>query len=357
MISLMTSKNGLIHEVRIRNAWAGRVSGCMLGKPLEQLSMRKGAAALKAYLADAEALPLRDYVPFRPDLNDAVEHPEACRGIMDRAIPDDDVNYTVISVMLLEEYGRNFTTADVGRIWLRYLPGGIVYTAEREAYVKLLERAGMRFPHGAEPKIDLEECSDNAYNDWIGAQIRADLYGWVNPGEPEIAALMAQTDARLSHRAEGVYGAVVVAAAGALVAAGLEHDKALEAAAAFVPSDSDCAAAVHLGLATAQDATPAKIQATYEGMSPVHTVNNLALVTWGLVRNPDDFGAAIGDTVSGGWDTDCNGATVGALWGLTGKEVPAPWIGQWSDVIQTSLAGSSSFSLQELTDRTVALID
>ena len=48
MISLMTSKNGLIHEVRIRNAWAGRVSGCMLGKPLEQLSMRKGAAALKA---------------------------------------------------------------------------------------------------------------------------------------------------------------------------------------------------------------------------------------------------------------------------------------------------------------------
>ncbi|HJM00275.1 MAG TPA: ADP-ribosylglycohydrolase family protein [Acidimicrobiales bacterium] len=357
MITLMPTKNGSSHENRIRNAWAGRISGCMLGKPIEQLSMRKGAAELEAYLTDAQAFPLRDYVPYRPDLNDSIEHPNACKGIMVSAIPDDDINYTVISVMLLEEYGRNFTTADVGRIWLRYLPGAIVYTAEREAYVKLLERAGMRFAYGAEPNMDLEECSDNSYNDWIGAQIRADLYGWINPGEPKTAARMAQTDARLSHRAEGVYGAVVVAAAGALVATGVQHDKAFEEAATYIPSDSDCAAAVHLGLATAQDATPTKIQATYEGMSPVHTVNNLALVTWGLVRNPDDFGAAIGDTVSGGWDTDCNGATVGALWGLTGRKVPSPWIAQWNDVIETSLAGLSSFKLQDLTARTVALID
>ncbi|PDH67107.1 MAG: hypothetical protein CNE88_08390 [Acidimicrobiales bacterium MED-G01] len=357
MITRMDSKNGSLHETRIRNAWAGRVSGCMLGKPVEQLSMRKGAAELQAYLAAAQALPLRDYVPFRPDLNDTIEHPEACKGIMDRAIPDDDINYTVISLLLLEEYGRSFTTADVGRTWLRYLPGAIVYTAEREAYLKLLADAGMRFAYGAEPNIDLEQCSDNPYNDWIGAQIRADLYGWINPGEPQAAALMAQADAALSHRAEGVYGAVVVAVAGALVAAGLQHETALEEAAAFIPSDSDCARAVHLGLATAEDVLPTKIHATYEGMSPVHTVNNLALVTWGLVRNTDDFAAAIGDTVAGGWDTDCNGATVGALWGLTGKEVPIPWIAQWSDVIETSLAGSSSFSLQELTNRTVALID
>ncbi|MEC7828135.1 MAG: ADP-ribosylglycohydrolase family protein [Actinomycetota bacterium] len=357
MITPMAAEKVPSVDRRIRNAWAGRVSGCMLGKPIEQLSMRKGAAELEAYLTAAEAFPLRDYVPFRPDLNESVEHPAACKGIMTNAIPDDDINYTVVSLMLLEQYGRDFTTADVGRMWLRYLPGAIVYTAEREAYVKLLERAGMRFAYGAEPNMDLDECSENSFNDWIGAQIRADLYGWINPGEPRTAARMAEADATLSHRAEGVYGAVVVAAAGAFIGAGVPHGKAFEEAAAYIPSNSDCAAAVHLGLASALDPTPGTIQATYEGMSPVHTVNNLALVTWGLVRNPDDFGAAIGDTVSAGWDTDCNGATVGALWGLTGKEVPSPWITQWGDVIETSLAGLSSFSLEELTARTVALID
>ncbi|MED5293467.1 MAG: hypothetical protein VYB56_06390 [Actinomycetota bacterium] len=119
MITPMAAEKVPSVDRRIRNAWAGRVSGCMLGKPIEQLSMRKGAAELEAYLTAAEAFPLRDYVPFRPDLNESVEHPAACKGIMTNAIPDDDINYTVVSLMLLEQYGRDFTTADVGRMWLR----------------------------------------------------------------------------------------------------------------------------------------------------------------------------------------------------------------------------------------------
>ena len=51
---------------RIRAAWQGRISGCQLGKPVELLSMREGAEALTEYLARANALPLRDYVPALP---------------------------------------------------------------------------------------------------------------------------------------------------------------------------------------------------------------------------------------------------------------------------------------------------
>ena len=53
----------MIDEQRIRGAWEGRISGCMLGKPVEVLSMMEGADALDTYLADAGATPLRDYVP------------------------------------------------------------------------------------------------------------------------------------------------------------------------------------------------------------------------------------------------------------------------------------------------------
>ncbi|HAX04414.1 MAG TPA: hypothetical protein DCX77_01960 [Acidimicrobiaceae bacterium] len=355
MITCMSTKSQQSSNSRIFNAWAGRVSGCMLGKPVEMLSMRHGRDELTGYLEAADALPLRDYVPFRRDLNPSVEHPGACKGTISAAIPDDDINYTVISLMLIEEYGRDFTTADVGRIWLRYLPGAIVYTAERDAYLKLMEHAGMRFASGSEPHMDLTECSDNPYNQWIGAQIRADLYGWVNPGDPKEAAAMARRDASLSHRTEGIYGAMVVAAAGALIGSGVSLARSMEEAASYIPSDSDCAAAIGLGLAAASDPMPTRIHDQYAGMSPVHTVNNLALVTWGLTRNAEDFGAAIGDTVAGGWDTDCNGATVGGLWGLTGREVPNRWVDQWSRRIQTSIAGCAEFTLEDLATRTTEL--
>jgi ADP-ribosylglycohydrolase len=213
----------------------------------------------------------------------------------------------------------------------------------------------MGFPFGAPPLFDIEECSDNPYNDWIGAQIRADLYGWVTPGEPTEAASLARTDAALSHRGEGVHGAVVIAVAASLVGAGWGPVRAFEEAASYIPSDSASAGAIALGLSCAKDPDASQLHTEFEGMSPVHTVNNLALVTWGLTRNTDDFGAAIGDTVSAGWDTDCNGATVGGLWGLSGREIPTRWSLGWNGLVETSLSGHAVLHLNDLVDRTVAL--
>jgi len=197
-------------RARIRGAWQGRVSGCQLGKPVEIMSMREGHDSLTAYLTEARALPLRDYVPLLPDSTVARFHPDACKGRFSRSEPDDDINYSVLALMMLEAHGTKLTTADVARFWLRYLPGGIVFTAERSALVTLLQKSSYGFPSGADAGFDLTECSDNEFNDWIGAQIRADVYGWVCPGQPELAADLARRDAELSHRDEGVYGAMAV---------------------------------------------------------------------------------------------------------------------------------------------------
>lgn len=85
----------------------------------------------------------------------------------------------------------------------------------------------------------------------------------------------------------------------------------------------------------------------------VHTVNNLGLVVWALLRHSDDFDAAIGDVVTTGLDTDCNGATVGALWALQGKPVPDHWLQPWQGQIGVSLAGMAELSLDNLVARTV----
>ena len=47
---------------RVRAAWEGRISGCLLGKPVEILSMQEGRASLEKYLKKADSFPLRDYV-------------------------------------------------------------------------------------------------------------------------------------------------------------------------------------------------------------------------------------------------------------------------------------------------------
>jgi len=337
---------------RLRCAWQGRVSGCQLGKPVEILSMQAGHEALTDLLAKAGALPLRDYVP----VVEGLPFVGSCRGRMVRSEPDDDINYTVLALLLMEENGLKLDTTAVARAWLRNLPVAWIFTAERAAFKTLLARANDFFAFGAEPGFDLAECSDNEWNDWIGAQIRADFYGWVCPGRSALAADLARRDASLSHRAEGVHGAAFVAALGAAIPDSGSLESAVATALDEIPEDSDCAEAVRLGREQAgREEGGAKVRDRYAGMSPVHTVNNLGLVVWALLSHPDDFGAAIGDAVAAGLDTDCNGATVGGLWGLQGKPIPQAWTEPWRGRVAVTLAGVGELELESLVQRTLAV--
>ena len=80
-------------------------------------------------------------------------------------------------------------------------------------------------------------------------------------------------------------------------------------------------------------------------------------MVWGLVSNEEDFSAAIGETVAAGWDTDCNGATVGGLWGLMGKPLPSHWTDPWQGKIALTLAGVGELELEDLVKRTVAVAE
>ena len=344
-------------EARLRGAWQGRVSGCMLGKAVEAYSMTQGQEKLTEYLGAVDALPVRDYIPLA-DEPPPLLLASCCRGRFEASEPDDDVNYSVLALGMLERHGADLTTTDVARTWLMQLPVGMTFTAERAAFKTLLANAHEWFAMGSEPGFDLALCSDNEFNDWIGAQIRADVYGWVAPGNPGLAARLARADADLSHRGDGVHGAVIVAAWGAAIPEAGDLGGALDAALAEIPADSGAAAAVELGRKAALAGEGAEaIHRAYAELSPVHTNNNLALVVWALLSHPDDFGAAIGDVVAAGWDTDCNGATVGALWALQEKPVPEAWTAPWQGRVKATLAGQGELALDDLVARTVAVTE
>ena len=54
--------------------------------------------------------------------------------------------------------------------------------------------------------------SCNPYRETLGARIRADVFGYAAPGNPEKAASMAYREATLTNAKNGLYGAMFTAA-------------------------------------------------------------------------------------------------------------------------------------------------
>ncbi|MET0725922.1 MAG: ADP-ribosylglycohydrolase family protein, partial [Leifsonia sp.] len=192
---------------RVLGGWLGRASGCLLGKPVEKISLEgireiarsTGNWPIASYFTEAG---LDQDVALRFPWNRR-SRPTSLVENIDGMPEDDDLNFPLIALTLLEDRGAEITTDDVAKAWLDSLPGGRVFTAERIVYRNLLD--------GYEP--DEAGRIRNPFRDWIGAQIRTDVYGWANPGEPLAAARLAWSDGRLSHGRNGLYGAMFAAAA------------------------------------------------------------------------------------------------------------------------------------------------
>lgn len=346
----------MTNEERIRAAWQGRISGCLLGKPVEMISMREGPEGLHSFLKDSGSLPLRDYVKYMDHEMLRGANKKCCLGMMDKAEVDDDITYLVLALMMMEQHGIDLTTDDVARSWINLLPVGATFTAERDSYLKLIEKSNMAYQFGGPRSFDFEEINDGEYNDWIGAQIRIDMYGWVLPGKPKLAAELARKDASLSHRDCAVEASAYIAALCALIPISSTREAAVLSALELIDSESDAYKAVEIGIQNKnQPAT--NLHEYYGDMSPVHSLNNLAVVVWAFLSFQDSFDEAIGETICCGWDTDCTGATVGGLLGLAQGSIPSSWTDPWQGRVLTAIAGVGELDLEQLVQRTCTLVD
>ena len=338
---------------RIKGAWLGRCVANTMGKPVEGLSR----AEVYSYLSAAKAWPLSGFVPLLQPLPDDVSHlhesaAEASEGNFDAIPRDDDIDWTILSLFMLESHGTALRTDDIARHWLDRIPFTQTYTAERAAYRNLIE--GLRPPRTA--------TSRNPYREWIGALIRMDAYGYVNPGDPVAAARMALTDAVLSHTANGVYGATWAAA---LVAEALVVDKpadALRTALSVVPAASRLAVSqaalldiFHQG-GTAAEASD-WIDTELGHYNWVHTLNNAAIISAALLWGEDDFVRTVGLAVGAGRDTDSTAATVGSVFGaLHGSAaIPERLVRPSGGVIRSAVRGFDRITVDELAARTNAV--
>lgn len=334
-------------EDRLLGAWLGRCAGCMLGKPVEGWSRERIAKALKA----AGEYPLRGpYFPAAafPEPDRARLLPLTREGVK-RAERDDDLDYTLLNLMVYEARGSRFSTEDVAEAWLSLLPYHLTYTAERAAYRNLV--LGFKPPDTA--------TYLNPYREWIGAQIRADLWGYVSPGDPGRAAELAYRDARLSHVKNGVYGEMLVAAMLALAYAIDSPRKLVEEALKVIPESSRLAEAVRYVLSIYAkglewEEAVEEVLRRYGSYHPVHTINNAAVVVAALLWGEGDFARTVVYAVTAGLDTDCNGATAGSVVGLMrgASNLPREWVEPLNDRLATALSGLGEIRISELAKRT-----
>ncbi len=340
-------------------AWLGRAVGCLLGKPVEKLPLE----GIRRLARATGNWPLNSWFTARGVPDDlAAAYPWNRRSAacslaenIDGMPEDDDLNYPLLNLLLLQRHGPGFTTDDVARVWLDELPAGRTFTAERVAYRNLL--SGVAPPRTARHR--------NPFREWIGALIRADVHGWTNPGAPATAAEQAYRDATLTHTANGVYAAMFAAAVIAEAATGA-HDvhHCLRTGLAVVPVGSRLARAVRhaVGLAGEHpdfDTVVDALHTAHAGHHWVHAVPNTALIAAALTHADGDFTGSVCRAVSGGWDTDSNGATAGSVAGLLAGSptaLPERWTLPLKNRLATSVAdfdGTGFDALAQLTLREV----
>ncbi|MEG0767673.1 MAG: ADP-ribosylglycohydrolase family protein, partial [Clostridia bacterium] len=267
----------------------------------------------------------------------------------------DDTNYTVLALTLLEQYGKSFTRLAWADHFVRNLPPDATYTAERVAYRNLLD---LRLPPAS-------ATYRNPYRDWIGAQIRADLYGYVSPGDPLSAAHMAWTDASVTHTRNGIYGAMWVAATLAETYT-YPPAQAVRRALCVLPPRARLTCALRDAMADfdqgmTYEQAAAKLRVTWEESNQhhwCHVISNAVIVLNALLYGENDLGKTLSMAVLPGFDTDCNGATAGSILGLWlgSARLPSAWKDPMRGALQVSLAGMDNPSFTALAQRTVKCV-
>lgn len=342
-------------QSKIHGAWMGRICGCMLGKTVEGIRTNELVPLLKK----TDNYPMHRYI-YRADTGG-----ENCAGFkysfthrpfvdeIDGMPIDDDTNYVILAQVIIEQYGREFTPYDVSRAWLTCQSKNAYCTAERVAFCNFVK--GYAPPESATYK--------NPYREWIGAQIRGDYFGYINPGNPELAAEMAWRDASVSHIKNGIYGEMFVAAMLAAAAVTSNIEEIILCGLGQIPHTSRLYEEILSVLDGFKSGVTSKecferIHAKYDEYTDYgwcHTNPNAMIVAASLLYGNGDYGRTICMAVETGYDTDCNGATAGSVFGMAYgiDSIPEYWTRPMKDTLHTSIFGVGTVRISDRVNMTM----
>lgn len=307
---------------RVMGCWLGKSIGGTLGMPLEG---KKGLFDLTYY----------DPVP-------------------EGAIFNDDLDIQLVWLRALQELGPDISTHDLGAYWLKH----VIYPWDEYGYGAFNLRKGIAPP--------VSGAHNNWFVDCEGSPIRSEIWAMVAPAAPEIAARYAYMDAIIDHAGgEGVWGEMYLAALQSAAFIVQDLHELIEIGLSLIPENCRTARAVRDVLEWHREGVEwtrcrELLLEKHGHYNAQDSPQNQGIVTLGWLYGDGDFGDSILKAVNCGEDTDCTGATLGAIMGIVhgAEAIPEKWKDPVSGGISVGwgIVGLDyPTDLDELTRQTLAM--
>lgn len=241
---------------------------------------------------------------------------------------DDDSNGPLFFLKGLELGGKgvDMEAQDVGDALLNYAPfekgffwwGGYGVSTEHTAYLNL--RNGIKAPLSGSI-----EMNGAATAEQIGGQIFIDTWGLVAPGNPNLAAKLAEKAASVTHGGNGIYGGIFVAVCISYAFVERDITKILEKGLSYIPKDCEYAKVVRKVMKFHEE-HPEDWEECFDFIyknhgydkypGSCHIIPNIAVMILALLYGNGDFSDTLNICNRCGWDTDCNVGNVATIMGV-----------------------------------------
>lgn len=229
--------------------------------------------------------------------------------LIEKMLPNDDLDLQVLWLAVLEEKGIAFTSDDLADAFLnrcKYAPGEYAFFKKNYA-------------RGIHPPLS-GAYNNRYYIEGMGCPIRSEIWACIAPGNPQLAAELAAKDGVLDHAGNSVYAEQFLAALEA--AAFFESDigKLVEIGLSVIPADSKVAGLirdVRDWCQASQDwrYVRSRILRKYGHPDCTNSYQNMGITLLALFMGRDFLDTTM-MALNCGFDTDCTCATAGSVLGI-----------------------------------------
>lgn len=244
--------------------------------------------------------------------------------------PNDDLDLQVLWLHALVERGLDVSSRDLAEEWFDHC------WYHFNEYGRFLKN----FARGIDPPTS--GWFDNEYfRESMGSPIRSEVWAFISPGNPELAASYAERDAVLDHWRDSVWAEMFYAAMEAAAFFESDFDRLIETGLKCVPEGSKLRSVVELVRECRRrgfswERARSEVLRLFGSPDATSVYQNVGFTLIALLWGELDFGRTALIALNCGYDTDCTAATALALLGvlLGESRIPEKWKGPLGDAFE-----------------------
>ena len=263
--------------------------------------------------------------------------------------PNDDLDLQVLWLHALRKRGIFIESKDLAEEWIEHCWYSM---CEYGRFIK-------NFLRGIEPPIS--GWFDNEFfKESMGCPIRSEIWGFICPGNPGLAAWYAKKDGVLDHWKNSVWAEQFLSAIEASLFFESDILRLINIGLSYIPENSEIYKLISLVIRCREEkldwiTTRKIILSKYGNPDFTSVFQNIGFTLMALLWGEYDFSKTMLIALNSGYDTDCTCATAGAILGaiLGEKKIPRKWREPIGDIFEMGFPlERESFKISDLARET-----